>query len=106
MDAENSKSDETIFYDAICKESTFENSEIDKDNETSKNPNLDIARLKFLLTLPEYANDESKYAKLVEFIKENSMAPYYEQICEELKRPINRQFLKVYCVKNTPRMSY
>lgn len=37
-----------------------------------KNPNLELAQLKFLLTTPEHQNDDSLKARLMEAIVENS----------------------------------
>lgn len=36
-----------------------------------KNPNLELAQLKFLLSLPEYRDDQNVRAKLMEAIKKD-----------------------------------
>ncbi|XP_030760687.1 26S proteasome non-ATPase regulatory subunit 6-like [Sitophilus oryzae] len=89
----NSQSDDAVFYDAICNDLIDPTSWQDEDGE-DKNPNFEIARLKFLLTLPEYANDEEKKNKLVEWIKNDEMAPYYERVYEELKWKRDKNMLK------------
>lgn len=58
-----------------------------------KNPNLDLAQIKFLLTLPEKRNDVDLKSKLLEAIKNDNMAPWYEHICTELKWTVDRDFL-------------
>ena len=43
-----------------------------EEDGLEKNPNLEYAQWKFLLTLPELKNDESIKSKLLEAIKTNS----------------------------------
>ncbi|RXN04234.1 26S proteasome non-ATPase regulatory subunit 6 [Labeo rohita] len=50
-----------------------------------KNPNLRIAQLKFLLTLEDHRQDAKVKSELMDAIKLNNMAPYYEALCKELK---------------------
>uniref|UniRef100_A0A8C1G971 26S proteasome non-ATPase regulatory subunit 6 n=1 Tax=Cyprinus carpio TaxID=7962 RepID=A0A8C1G971_CYPCA len=50
-----------------------------------KNPNLRIAQLKFLLTLDDHRHDAEVKRELMDAIKLNNMAPYYEALCKELK---------------------
>ncbi|KAG8233403.1 hypothetical protein J437_LFUL013396 [Ladona fulva] len=49
-----------------------------------KNPNLHIAQMKFLLTMPQYGDDKSTRNALLEAIKLDNMAPFYEEIVKEL----------------------
>uniref|UniRef100_A0A0K8TMF9 26S proteasome non-ATPase regulatory subunit 6 n=1 Tax=Tabanus bromius TaxID=304241 RepID=A0A0K8TMF9_TABBR len=58
-----------------------------------KNPNLELAQWKFLLTLGEYRNDSALKAKLLEAIKAENMAPWYEQICTELNWSVDKNEL-------------
>lgn len=58
-----------------------------------KNPKLELAQYKFLLTLKENLNNEELKTKLMEGIKEDNMAPFYEEVCAELSWPVNHQFL-------------
>ncbi|XP_022212186.1 26S proteasome non-ATPase regulatory subunit 6 [Drosophila obscura] len=49
-----------------------------------KNPNLELTQTKFLLTLAEYKQDVALKAKLLDAIRADNMAPWYEHICTEL----------------------
>jgi len=49
-----------------------------------KNPNLELAQLKFHLELPKNKNDAAGKAKLLESIKSNNMSPFYEEVCKDL----------------------
>lgn len=42
-----------------------------------KNPNLELAQLKFLLTTSEYQNDEHLKTRLLDAMKENSNTIFY-----------------------------
>ncbi|CAG9767493.1 unnamed protein product [Ceutorhynchus assimilis] len=66
-----------------------------KADETEKNPNLEIAQLKFLLALPEFADDEAKSTRLLQFIQRDNMAPYYEIVCTDLKWEVDNSMLEV-----------
>lgn len=59
-----------------------------------KLPDLDVAQLKFLLTLEEEKNNDQAKKNLLEAIKSNEMAPYYELICEELGWKVNASLMK------------
>ncbi|CAL8380897.1 unnamed protein product [Boreogadus saida] len=50
-----------------------------------KNPDLRIAQLKFLLTMEGHRQDAKVKTELMDAIKANNMAPYYEGLCKELK---------------------
>jgi len=50
----------------------------------AKNPNLHHAQLKFLLSKPENKNDKSLTTELLNEIKANEMAPFYEEVVQEL----------------------
>lgn len=68
---------------------------------TSKNPNLDIAQLKFSLSLSEYYQNESMKSDLYNHIIADNMAPYYEIICNDLHWEVNNEALKVMKQHNT-----
>lgn len=59
-----------------------------------KNPDLETAQLKFLLSLPEYTKDQAKNSQLLNIIVTNDMAPYYEKVCEELQWKNDDKLLK------------
>ncbi|XP_068156869.1 26S proteasome non-ATPase regulatory subunit 6 [Drosophila tropicalis] len=58
-----------------------------------KNPNLELAQTKFLLTLPEYKQDAVLKGKLLDAIKADNMAPWYEHVCTEFNWPIDKELL-------------
>uniref|UniRef100_A0AAR2M1G6 26S proteasome non-ATPase regulatory subunit 6 n=1 Tax=Pygocentrus nattereri TaxID=42514 RepID=A0AAR2M1G6_PYGNA len=58
-----------------------------------KNPDLKIAQLKFLLTLDGHRQDTELKSELMEAIRANNMAPYYEALCKELKWPVDSDLL-------------
>ncbi|XP_055881581.1 26S proteasome non-ATPase regulatory subunit 6-like [Biomphalaria glabrata] len=49
----------------------------------AKNPNLEHAQLRFLLGTEKYKNDEALIQKLLNEIKANDMAPFYEEVVQE-----------------------
>lgn len=69
--------------------------------EKQKNPNLDIAQIKFSLSLTEYFQDESLKNQLLEYIVNDNMAPYYEIVCNDLHWKLNNDILKVMKENNT-----
>lgn len=58
-----------------------------------KNPNLELAQTKFLLTLPEHKNDKALAEKLLNAIKADNMAPWYEEVCRDLSWPVDQTLL-------------
>lgn len=42
-----------------------------EDQGLEKNPDLELAHFKFLLSLPEYQNDKNVHAKITEAIKKD-----------------------------------
>ncbi|KAG8181890.1 hypothetical protein JTE90_026050 [Oedothorax gibbosus] len=59
-----------------------------------KNPNLELAQMKFLLSSAEYQRDESMKRRLLEAIKEFNMAPFYEEVCKDLSWPVDNALLE------------
>ncbi|XP_072797718.1 26S proteasome non-ATPase regulatory subunit 6 isoform X1 [Vicugna pacos] len=49
-----------------------------------KNPDLRIAQLRFLLSLPEHRGDAAVRDELMAAVRDNNMAPYYEALCKSL----------------------
>ncbi|XP_069793249.1 26S proteasome non-ATPase regulatory subunit 6 [Narcine bancroftii] len=64
-----------------------------EDEGLPKNPSLAIAQAKFLLTLDRHRNDPKVRGELMEAVKENNMAPYYEQLCKDVGWPIDTDLL-------------
>uniref|UniRef100_A0A8C4SWR6 26S proteasome non-ATPase regulatory subunit 6 n=1 Tax=Erpetoichthys calabaricus TaxID=27687 RepID=A0A8C4SWR6_ERPCA len=58
-----------------------------------KNPDLRIAQLKFLLTIDRHRDDVKVKEELMEAVKQNNMAPYYETLCKELKWQVDTDLL-------------
>ncbi|XP_055773159.1 26S proteasome non-ATPase regulatory subunit 6-like [Salvelinus fontinalis] len=58
-----------------------------------KNPDLRIAQLKFLLTMDGHRQDAKVKTELMDSIKENDMAPYYENLCKDLKWQLDTDLL-------------
>lgn len=55
---------------------------------------MKLAAIRFCLSLPEYKNNNELRTKLLEGIKENNMAPYYKDICQEFGWPVDNALLK------------
>lgn len=58
-----------------------------------KNPKLELAQLKFLLSLPENINNQELKLKLMTEIKAENMAQFYELVATELSWPIDQKLL-------------
>lgn len=71
-----------------------------EDQGLEKNPDLELAHFKFLLTLPEHANDRVIHTKITEAIKKDDMAPWYELLCKDVGWVIEPVFLKMIKAKN------
>ncbi|ELU15978.1 hypothetical protein CAPTEDRAFT_152596 [Capitella teleta] len=59
----------------------------------AKNPNLELAQWKFLLTTDNFKNDESVKSKLMAEIKAENMAPFYEEVCRDLGWKLDQSLL-------------
>lgn len=61
----------------------------------AKNPDLQLAQWKFLLMTDKYKNDADIRKKIMEKVQEDSMAPFYEDVCVgQLKFPLDADLLK------------
>lgn len=69
-----------------------------------KNPNLELAQLKFHLELPQNKNDEAAKAKLMDAIKTDNMAPFYEEVCRELGWKVDEQLLTTMKAANEAKL--
>jgi 26S proteasome regulatory subunit N7 len=58
-----------------------------------KNPKLELAQYKFLLTLKENLNNEELKTKLLDEIKAENMAMFYEETCTDLGWTVDQQLL-------------
>uniref|UniRef100_T1JEI6 Oxysterol-binding protein n=1 Tax=Strigamia maritima TaxID=126957 RepID=T1JEI6_STRMM len=66
----------------------------------AKNPNLELAQWKFLLTLDTHKNDLTLKNKLLDAIKRDGMAPFYEEVCKTHGWKADQGFLKRLKEKN------
>ncbi|CAH3151112.1 unnamed protein product [Porites lobata] len=64
-----------------------------EDEGLPKNPNLELAAWRFTLNNPEGKDKEDAKKRLMDAIKENDMAPLYEELCTELKWPVDKPLL-------------
>lgn len=71
-----------------------------EDQGLEKNPDLELAHCKFLLSLPEYRNDRAVHSKITEAIKKDDMAPWYELICKDAGWKLDSALLKTLKTKN------
>lgn len=58
-----------------------------------KNPKLNLAQMKFLLSLPENINNQELKTNLMSEIKSENMAPFYELVANDLSWPIDQKLL-------------
>nr|XP_023026222.1 26S proteasome non-ATPase regulatory subunit 6-like [Leptinotarsa decemlineata] len=63
-------------------------------SDQTGNPNIEIAQLKFALSLPEYYKDETMISELQNLIFAGDMAPYYEIVCRDLNWIIDETLLE------------
>ncbi|XP_064605439.1 26S proteasome non-ATPase regulatory subunit 6-like [Liolophura sinensis] len=66
-----------------------------------KNPNLELAQWKFLLSSTKQKNDHSIKEKLLAAVKADNMAPFYEETCKELNWKVDSKLLKTMQETNT-----
>ncbi|XP_075551450.1 26S proteasome non-ATPase regulatory subunit 6-like [Dermacentor variabilis] len=63
-----------------------------EDESLEKNPNLELAQIKFVLAHHEPSNDKLKQ-DLMSAITEHNMAPFYEETCADLGWPVDQRLL-------------
>ncbi|XP_077541542.1 regulatory particle non-ATPase 7 [Haemaphysalis longicornis] len=63
-----------------------------EEESLEKNPNLELAQIKFVLAHHEPNNDKLKQ-DLMSAITEHNMAPFYEETCAELRWPVDQRLL-------------
>ncbi|KAL8595136.1 hypothetical protein ACOMHN_013809 [Nucella lapillus] len=69
-----------------------------------KNPNLELAQLKFHLECPKFKNDEAAKSKLLETIKGDNMAPFYEEVCRDLGWKVEEKLLTLMKTANEEKL--
>ncbi|RWS13486.1 26S proteasome non-ATPase regulatory subunit 6-like protein [Dinothrombium tinctorium] len=75
-----------------------------EEQSLAKNPNLDIAQWKYMLTTDAYRNDQKIAANLLNAIKEHNMAPFYESVCETLKWKVDKNLLSQMKANNEAKL--
>jgi len=60
----------------------------------AKNPNLDLAQWKYMLTTDIYRNDQKMSQNLLNEMKTHNMAPLYEEVCRDLKWTLDNNALQ------------
>lgn len=71
-----------------------------EDQGLEKNPDLELAKLKFLLTLPEYKNSENVRSKILAAVQKDDMAPWYELVCKDTDWNVDSKLLTSLKSKN------
>jgi len=75
-----------------------------EEESLAKNPNLDLAQWKFMLTTERYGKDGSIPPKLLDAIRENNMTPFYEELCKDLGWPVDQGLLSQLKAANEAKM--
>jgi len=70
-----------------------------------KNPDLELAQLKYQLTQDAYKNDGSIKQKLMDVVEKDNMARFYEDTCNEMSWPIDRVKLQKMKDENKKKLS-
>ncbi|CAD5113233.1 DgyrCDS2412 [Dimorphilus gyrociliatus] len=66
----------------------------------SKNPRLELAQFRFILSKPEFKDNGSIKKQLLDAITEDNMAPFYESVCNDLGWDIDTTLLQKMKTKN------
>ncbi|KAL5015398.1 hypothetical protein ScPMuIL_009668 [Solemya velum] len=59
-----------------------------------KNPNLELSQLKFLLGTDKYKNNGDLKKQMMDAIKADNMAPFYEEVCRDLQWKLDETLMK------------
>lgn len=65
---------------------------------------VQLAAIRFCLSLPELKSQHELRSKLMEGIREGNMAPYYKEVCEEFKWPLDNGLFKQMSDANVKRI--
>nr|CAH7731174.1 unnamed protein product [Callosobruchus chinensis] len=74
-------------------------------DQSSKYPNLEIAQLKFKISLPEHSNDEELKKKLLDIIILEEMGPYYEIVWRDLGWTLQDKIIQELKEKNATKLA-
>lgn len=70
-----------------------------------KNPKLELAQVKFLLSLDEHKNDQALAEQLLAAIKADNMAVWYEEVCRDLAWTVDQTLLESMRAANAQRLA-
>lgn len=76
-----------------------------QDESLAKNPNLELAQWKFMLTTDAHAKDQQLVQDLLKAVTEHRMAPFYEDLCNDLKWPVDQSLLSQLKADNEKRIA-
>ena len=65
-----------------------------QDESLAKNPNLEYAQWKFQLTTDEHRNNGKLVQDLMTAVREHKMAPFYQELCRDLKWNVDQSLLQ------------
>lgn len=65
-----------------------------------KLPDLELAQMKHILSLPEYKNDEELKNRLLQGIKKNLMGSWYKELCTDLQWNVDVSFMSAMQAQN------
>ncbi|XP_066997445.1 26S proteasome non-ATPase regulatory subunit 6 [Anabrus simplex] len=69
-----------------------------------KNPKLILAQWRFLLSQPDYADNKDIFTKLMDAIKADDMAPFYEECGQHLHWTLDQDLLDKMKTKNSEKL--
>nr|CAI5819970.1 unnamed protein product [Callosobruchus analis] len=76
-----------------------------QSDQYSRYPRLELAQLKFKISLPEYSNDEELKKKLLDIIILEDMGPYYETLSKELDWTLQDKIIQELKEKNATKLA-
>ena len=71
----------------------------------AKNPDLDLAQWKFMLTTEAHSQNQQLVKDLMTAVTEHRMAPFYEDLCRELKLPVDEALMQQLREENAARVA-
>ncbi|XP_054165408.1 26S proteasome non-ATPase regulatory subunit 6-like [Oppia nitens] len=75
-----------------------------EEESLAKNPNLELAQWKFMLTTDQHKDNVRIRADLLRAIEDKDMAIFYQQVCDDLKWPLNAELLAQMTANNEKKL--
>jgi 26S proteasome regulatory subunit N7 len=75
-----------------------------EEESLAKNPNLELSQWKFMLTTEQFKDNIAIRDNLLAAIHEKDMAPFYQEVCQDLNWPLNSDLLNQMKAKNEKRL--